>query len=264
MNANVTFYFHRKDSVDYLIPFHTHKCYELVYYYSGTGHCFIDGKKYNYQKWSYVVIPPDAVHNDIHETDCELTCLGFTLERQIDFLPPIGSFADSDGLIREYLQPIDREFREKRRDFMSIINNLLSNILVEISRNSLDFSDKSANHKEVVEQAVNYINEYFLTEITPIQLAELTNYSYHHFRHIFKKILGMPPQQYIIRKRLDYAKRLLATTNLSVTEISYRCQFSSTSQFIQLFRKATGLTPAKYRQQLHSDEFFSSGQSIYE
>lgn len=64
---------------------------------------------------------------------------------------------------------------------MSIINNLLSNILVEISRNSLDFSDKSANHKEVVEQAVNYINEYFLTEITPIQLAELTNYSYHHF-----------------------------------------------------------------------------------
>lgn len=45
MNANVTFYFHRKDSVDYLIPFHTHKCYELVYYYSGTGHCFIERKK---------------------------------------------------------------------------------------------------------------------------------------------------------------------------------------------------------------------------
>ena len=45
-NNNIHFFFRRTDPVDFMIPFHTHKCYELVYYFDGKGVCYIDGKEF--------------------------------------------------------------------------------------------------------------------------------------------------------------------------------------------------------------------------
>ena len=56
-NANLNFYFKRVDDENFQSPFHSHKCYELVYYNTGCGHCLIDGKSFNYEKNEFVLIP---------------------------------------------------------------------------------------------------------------------------------------------------------------------------------------------------------------
>ena len=81
-NINVNFYFKRTDPIDYNIPFHTHKCYELVYYYTGKGHCLIGEQEFSYERNHYVVIPPHTKHNDVHEENCKILCIGFTLDRE--------------------------------------------------------------------------------------------------------------------------------------------------------------------------------------
>lgn len=115
----------------------------------------------------------------------------------------------------------------------------------------------------MIRQALNYIDEYFLTDISREQLAAISKYSYDRFRHIFKDVMDVSPKQYIINKRLEYSKTLLATTDSSITEISYQCGFSSTSHFIQVFKQAMSITPIQYRKQLHSKYVFSNEQTTY-
>lgn len=262
LNVNTTFYFGRCDDRNYKIPFHSHKCYELVYYFSGQGYCRIENKKYEYQENTCVIIPPEFSHNDVHKTDCNLVCIGFTIENQ-DFPVLQGSFPDLSGKIRASLTDIDAEFKERKTDFMEIIGNLLKNILFEVKRTLGAQPQRATSHEDSIYQVLNYIDEYFLTDITREQLASISQYSYDRFRHIFKTVMNISPKQYIFNKRLEYSKTLLATTALSITEIAFQCGFSSTSHYIQAFKKATNITPAQYRKQLHSERVFSPEQTTY-
>ncbi len=262
LSTNIIFYFQRNDPTDFKVHLHTHKCYELVYYYSGEGYCRIANKKYSYETGSCVLIPPEQIHNDVHKTDCDLCCIGFTLEKD-DFPVQCGSFPDVLGKICRYLSMIDTEFKEQKIDFLIVINNLLENILLEIKRSANHYPEKSVNHKDAIRQALNYIDEYFLTDISKEQLAAISKYSYDRFRHVFKTVMDVSPKQYIINKRLEYSKTLLSTTDFSITEISYQCGFSSTSHFIQMFKQTMNITPIQYRKQLHSEHIFSSEQTTY-
>lgn len=79
------------------------------------------------------------------------------------------------------------------------------------------------------------------------EMVKSTNYSHGYVNREFKKYLGCSIIQFIIRKKLDKATVLLTTTDYSVEEISDILNFSNVSNFINVFKKRYGLTPAKYR-----------------
>lgn len=88
----------------------------------------------------------------------------------------------------------------------------------------------------------------------PIQdIIKLSNYSTSYFSHQFSKTFNIPFKVYITNLKIDYAKLLLRSHSLTLTEISYICGFSTQSYFTQTFKQSTGITPHKYRK-LHSDE----------
>jgi AraC-like DNA-binding protein len=51
----------------------------------------------------------------------------------------------------------------------------------------------------------------------------------------------------LLAARIDIAKRMIASTDKSITEIGFDCGFSATSAFIQSFKRMTGKTPLSYR-----------------
>lgn len=63
----------------------------------------------------------------------------------------------------------------------------------------------------------------------------------------FKKITGKTPSKYLNEKRLQKAKKLLLTTNLSVLDISLNVGYDSLSHFIKIFKKRYNLTPLEYK-----------------
>ena len=71
--------------------------------------------------------------------------------------------------------------------------------------------------------------------------------SKYHFIRVFKRIMGTTPYNYLTNYRINNAKILLKTTDLSVYEIAERCGFSDTSNFIVQFKKHTGQKPLEYR-----------------
>jgi AraC family transcriptional regulator len=78
-------------------------------------------------------------------------------------------------------------------------------------------------------------------------VARQVGMSYFHFSRAFKQSMGMSPTNYIAEKRIDHAKKLLAETELPISEIALRSGFSNQSHFTASFRKFAGATPKAFR-----------------
>ncbi len=94
-----------------------------------------------------------------------------------------------------------------------------------------------------------YISEHFQSQLTLDDLAQRAGLSRFHFAASFKQTFGEPPHRYVILKRINYAKKLLLETDMSVTDISADVGYENQSHFTTLFRREVGLPPATYRKQ---------------
>ena len=89
-------------------------------------------------------------------------------------------------------------------------------------------------------------------ELSLRDLAAASYLSTFHFARLFKKLTGTTPHAYLAALRTSTAQKLLAETDLSVTEISSRVGYSTPSHFSKGFRQATGFTPRAFRAALIS------------
>ena len=65
----------------------------------------------------------------------------------------------------------------------------------------------------------------------------------------FRRQVGMSPMQYVTLSRLNHARTLLRSTDLSVMEIAMQCGYADMSNFIRRFRRQYGMTPLQFRKQ---------------
>ena len=91
-----------------------------------------------------------------------------------------------------------------------------------------------------------YIDEHLGEHIPLAALAQLARLSPYHFCRTFKQSFGVSPHRYHTQLRIERAKTLLETHQLSVTEIGMSLGFSDASAFTAAFRKVTGFTPRSY------------------
>jgi YesN/AraC family two-component response regulator len=103
----------------------------------------------------------------------------------------------------------------------------------------------SQYHK--IQQAVRFINDNYRTDIRLDDVAGEAGMSPAHFSRIFKKVMGLPYQDYLNGRRITKAKNLLRTSALSVTEIAISLSFADPTGFGRIFKKLTGQTPSFYR-----------------
>jgi AraC-like DNA-binding protein len=78
-------------------------------------------------------------------------------------------------------------------------------------------------------------------------LAREAGYSKYHFARTFAIAYGETPRAYLTRRRVERAKNLLRTANLSVTEVCFLVGFESLGSFSSLFRRLVGQSPSAYR-----------------
>nr|WP_169618256.1 AraC family transcriptional regulator [Ruegeria sp. PR1b] len=83
-----------------------------------------------------------------------------------------------------------------------------------------------------------------------IQVAELAracHLSPSFFTRAFKLTTGMPPYQWMIRRRVEKAQGLLRSTPLPLSEIAYACGFVDQSHFTRVFSRMVGMSPGAWR-----------------
>lgn len=94
-----------------------------------------------------------------------------------------------------------------------------------------------------------YLCEHYNEKLTLNEIARAGNVCKSGCNAIFKQYLHQTPIDYLIGYRLEKAKQLLAATDLKVTEISLDVGFPSVSHFIDMFKRAYGVSPKRFRMQ---------------
>ncbi|MFO7446992.1 MAG: AraC family transcriptional regulator [Ignavibacteriaceae bacterium] len=110
---------------------------------------------------------------------------------------------------------------------------------------------KSSTQKEYsirILKVLEYINNNLSEELTLKNLSEISCFSQFHFHRIFSAFMNESPADYITRLRLERAAVLLTTyIEMPVTEVSFKCGFSSSSVFARAFKSHFKCTASQWR-----------------
>jgi two-component system, response regulator YesN len=120
--------------------------------------------------------------------------------------------------------------------------------MMELTRKRHESSGKSISRSVMV-----LIHEHYDSDLTLEQCALRMNYSTHYIRRMFRKETGMNFSDYLAGFRHDMAKSWLSGTEMKITEIAERLQYTNAQNFIRQFRKLEGMTPGQYREQKMSE-----------
>jgi len=81
-------------------------------------------------------------------------------------------------------------------------------------------------------------------------MADIAKMDRYSFIRSFKAQIGKTPYEFLLDLKIEKAKKMLASKDYSITEISMICDFSSHSHFTTTFKKKTGISPSEYRKGL--------------
>lgn len=233
---------------------HTHHFSEIFYVIQGSGTFLLDGKVYPIKAGDMVIVPPNVEHTEqsFHLAPLEYMVLG------IDGITLL-SMEDSDSRImdnyshKKEIQPILslmlQESQQEQSGYDFVCQHLLDILLIQIMRQQklVPASISSAKMTKECGQVKRYLDSNYSDCISLDMLASMTHMNKYYLVHAFTKYAGLSPINYLIKRRIESGKNLLATTNHSISQISFSVGFSSQSYFAQIFKKEVGMTPGEYR-----------------
>ena len=117
-----------------------------------------------------------------------------------------------------------------------------------LGRVSKQKSERGTGMSErALSQAVDYINDNLSQKLTLAEIAEAAHMSPYHFARSFKKGTGLSPHRYVIQRRVERAKALLANTDLTIAEVARAVGFANHSHLSSHVRRRLGVSPGALR-----------------
>lgn len=161
---------------------------------------------------------------------------------------PIYHVGFSNEVVELYESAYKAAMEEKayHQQTLAGMANLLIGMMYSLERN-IEL-DKNQKHVDLINKARLKIRESLESDVTIQQIVQELGAGYSNFRKLFKEYTGLSPAIYQQDLRLQRAKELLSTTDLSVKEIAYRLNFESPDYFSAKFKAKTGKRPSEMRQ----------------
>lgn len=235
--------------------------YMILYTYQGYGQLEYRGKTYHLGEGDGFFIDGRSphhyhcagdtwVHSILTVQGPELSELytQFAANERPIFTQPInGSLQDSlEKMLQLY--SIARPYRDWQ--VSAVINQMLTYLLVS----SVEDSGRNVAMPKNLQFLIHYIESNYNQSLTLEDLSAFSGISRSHLSREFKKYTGYAPSEYIIQLRLDAARKLLGSTNMTAAAIALETGFHNINNFTKLFKKNTGMTPGAYRKQLLSGQ----------
>lgn len=121
-------------------------------------------------------------------------------------------------------------------------------LTLETCINFEEYINVNVDNFEIVKKARKILDRKNITQ--PIRIGELCkimNKTRYQLQISFEKVEGIGIFEYIQKRRMEYSKNLLITTNKSILEISNEVGYKNPSKFSKIFKKYYGILPSKYR-----------------
>ncbi|MEO3946623.1 AraC family transcriptional regulator [Gorillibacterium sp. CAU 1737] len=248
---------------------HDHEAYELYYLVAGERYFFIKDRTYHMHKGDLVLIPTHVLHktSSARKDGHERILIHFRKEALDGLLPEyeeriLDMFAQfphirlsvkEQAVIRRIVDSMLYELEAEKPGAERYARLLLAELILLLIRITegrhaevAEFPN-SLHHK--VSEVAQFIGEHYGEPITLNGLSERFHISPFYLSRIFHQVTGLPVVSYINHVRVEEARLLLATTEMSVTEIALKTGYQSVTHFGRVFKAAVGLSPQKYRQE---------------
>lgn len=109
-------------------------------------------------------------------------------------------------------------------------------------------SKREERSGDIIRNAKKYIEDHYDKDISLDDVSRVVNISPYYFSKVFKEESGLNFIEYLTNIRIDKAKELLETTNLSIKEICVSCGYTDPNYFSRSFKKNVGVTPTEYKE----------------
>jgi AraC-like DNA-binding protein len=158
---------------------------------------------------------------------------------------------DSFGFMRDLLD-IKKEIDDRENFSPDMAVLLIKKMIINLSKqnklyNIRNMISNEKRVKDIIElrsnMLANYDREYNLSD-----LAKELDISEDYFCSLYKKIFDISPKKDLCLKRIEQAKILLISTDMTVNKIADACGYSDANYFSRLFKKITGIAPVQFRQ----------------
>lgn len=164
-------------------------------------------------------------------------------------------YSDIHPSLKQLLLNITEEYFSSTLLKEASIYSMLIQFYVTLGRSCMNGEScfpntKSQKQHEYIDKFLNvcnYMNEHCIEDLSADTLASLAGFSKFHFARLFKQFTGMTYYNYLNKRRIMYAERLLIDPNLSVTEVAMRSGFISLATFNRLFKAYKKCTPTEYK-----------------
>ena len=251
---------------------HNHDFSELVIILGGGGCHIIGNKSYPLRRGDIYVITGSYAHGFSQTENLEFANVLFHPDKIVSeeikntmsgykalFEIEPAYRIDKDFSARLEASPIQiREISEifeqiaaltsERTSENRIMTKILINLLVaKLSIFYNENAEGTAAHISKLSGVLAYIDNNLGENLDTGSLANSANYSTRHFTRIFKEILNETPQNYILKKRLGNAARLLSSNNMAISDAALSSGFSDGSYFARIFKNKYGITPSEYK-----------------
>ena len=256
---------------------HRHDFLEIVYFKSGIGSHYINGKSYTITSGNicllntgvehYYQIQPNESKKEIEVKniifypsflDEAYSSTNFIDEAYRNLMkqsPP--EHNDYIQLSQDYnkdflalISLIEHELLLKEPGYLNVVKNCLCSILIKIFRKDLLLNKKPSlllKNIEIIEQALSMLDKRYNETITLNDIAKHFNYSSVYFNTLFYKHTGLTFKKYLQKLRCEKAKQFLKETDLTIANICEQVGYSDMKFFFSLFKSIVGLTPNEYR-----------------
>jgi len=250
---------------------HWHPAIEIIIPLRNTYNVIIRNQKYELQPGDIFIIPAGELHHLISpKSGLRLIYLfnfnilskikGFSYLSSV-LSQPITINKENYGPIYDkelelILQMCDSYFENGRFKELNIYASILS-FLVTLGTYQMNI-DESTSHNnlsintqkslmERLNKAIDYLDEYYMEDVSLEAVAKVAGFSKFHFSRLFKQYSGYTFYDYLCFRRIKSAVNLLLNPDLSVTEIALQSGFASLSTFNRTFKRLKDCTPSEYR-----------------
>ena len=251
---------------------HYHSNIEIIYVTNGSMIVTIDGQQNQVSAESFCMILPWQIHSFFTPEASESVIFVCPSRYIASFASQMSNYSGEQQTFQ--VEPEIRSlFLSKLcSDNWSIDEYMISCILYGLCHSFISnctiVPNTDRNPNQIWIKLIDYVSAHFTEDLTLKDIAIVLGYNYHYISHLFGRYFGMSFQDLRNRKRVDYARHELISSDKSITEIAFGCGFSSVRTFNRVFHNLMNMSPTEYRKsgdwQSHSTECISRNIQITE
>ena len=253
----------------------SHNFWEMVYVDSGEVEIYADDKAYHLRQGNVIFHKPNEFHSiKSHNESSNVFVISFvTSSKAMSFfkdrqmMVPVKQRRSISEIVKEYsetyypMQPEDMELKLKENPPIGgqqMIRTHLEQLLIMLVRSETDtrkmqiFPSKESMENHLVSQILEMIDDNIHSRLSVDEICESMSYSRAYISRLFKNATGYSPLEYILKKKIHEAKKLIRDDKYSFTQISDILAFDNPHYFSTVFKRVTNMSPSEYKNSVSS------------